>query len=169
MTEKVSSPPLHTLALPVIVPGVAGAVLIVTASVAADELPHVLLAVTETVPPNVFAVVLMLFVVDVPVHPPGSDHVYDVAPPTGVIEKVLLLLAQMLVLPVIVPGVAGAVLIVTVTVNGVPVQNPNEGVTLYVAVIAAAVVLVSVPVTLVLPVPDTPPVRPVPSVGTAHA
>ena len=66
---------LHMLVLPLIVPGVAGAVLIVTASVAADELPHVLLAVTETVPPLEPAVVLMLLVVEVPVQPPGSDHV----------------------------------------------------------------------------------------------
>ena len=49
--EKVSSPPLHILVRPVIAPGVAGAELNVTTSVAGLELPHVLLAVTETVPP----------------------------------------------------------------------------------------------------------------------
>ena len=57
------------------VPGVAGAVLTVTASVAGLEFPQVLLAVTETVPPLEPAVVLMLLVVEVPVQPPGSDHV----------------------------------------------------------------------------------------------
>ena len=128
--EKVSKLPLQTGVRPVIVPGVAGAVLIVTASVAAGELPHVLLAVTETVPPPEPAPVFIVFVVDVPVQPPGSDHVYDVAPPTVAIEKVSKLPLQTGVRPVIVPGVAGAGLTVTVTVNAVPVHTPNEGVTL---------------------------------------
>ena len=57
-----------------------------------------------------------------------------------------------------------------VTVNTVPSkQLPDVGVTLYVAVTAAAVVLVSVLVTVAVPVPpDAPPVRPVPNVGVAH-
>ena len=61
--------------LPLIAPGVAGAVLIVTASVAGAELPHVLLAVTETVPPPEPAVVLIELVVEVPVQVTGSDQV----------------------------------------------------------------------------------------------
>ena len=56
-------------------PGVAGAVFTVTTSVAGDELPQILLAVTETVPPVELAVVVILLVVEVPVQPPGSDHV----------------------------------------------------------------------------------------------
>ena len=62
------------LVLPLIVPGVAGAELTVMASVAGAELPHVLLAVTDTVPPPEPAVALIEFVVDVPVHVAGSDH-----------------------------------------------------------------------------------------------
>ena len=65
----------HMLILPLIAPGVAGAVAIVTASVAGAEFPQVLFAVTETVPPVELAVALILLVVDVPVQPPGSDHV----------------------------------------------------------------------------------------------
>ena len=61
-------------------------------------------------------------------------------------------------------------LTVTVTVNGVPVHVPvaDVGVTLYVAVTALAVVLLRLSAT-VLPVPDAPPVRPVPRVGVDHA
>ena len=66
----------HMLALPLIAPGVAGAeVVTLTASVAGLELPQVLLAVTDTVPPPEPAVALIEFVVDVPVHVAGSDHV----------------------------------------------------------------------------------------------
>jgi hypothetical protein len=36
-------------------------------------------------PEVVFEVAVKLFVVDVPVHPDGFVHVYDVAPGTGVI------------------------------------------------------------------------------------
>ena len=60
-------------------------------------------------------------------------------------------------------------LTVTVRVKTLPVHVPDLGVTVYVAVTADAVVLVRVLVTLATPVPDAPPVRPVPLVGTAHA
>ena len=72
--EKVSKLPLHTLARPLIAPGVAGMVLTVTANVCAVELPHVLLAVTETVPLEP-VVPMIVSVLEVPVQPPGSDHV----------------------------------------------------------------------------------------------
>jgi hypothetical protein len=59
---------------------------------------------------------------------------------------------------------------VAVTVNTLPlVQAPDVGVTPKVAVTGAAVVLVSVLVIVDAPVPDAPPVRPVPLAGTAHA
>ena len=59
---------------------------------------------------------------------------------------------------------------VIVTVNALPSkQVPDAGVTLYVAVTCAAVVLFSVLVTVAVPVPpDAPPVRPTPKVGAAH-
>ena len=58
----------------------------------------------------------------------------------------------------------------TLTVNVVPVQVPggDTGVTLYTAVAAAAVVLLSVPVSVALPAaPDAPPVILAPA-GAAH-
>ena len=57
----------------------------------------------------------------------------------------------------------------TLSVNTLPIQVPggDVGVTVYVAVTADEVVLLSVAV-IVLPVPDTPPVYPVPP-GVLHA
>lgn len=45
--------------------------------------PQALLAVTDTVPLLVPVVTEITFVVEAPVHPEGSVHVYDVAPLTG--------------------------------------------------------------------------------------
>ena len=57
-----------------ILPGVAGAAVTVTANVWAVLLPQVPLAVTETLP--LFAVVaIMLSVAELPVHVPGNVHV----------------------------------------------------------------------------------------------
>jgi hypothetical protein len=58
--------------------------------------------------------------------------------------------------------------IVAVKVKTEPVQLPDVGVTLYVAVTAPEVLLVKVPV-IALPEPDAPPVRPEPIVGLFHA
>jgi len=57
----------------------------------------------------------------------------------------------------------------TVTVNGAPVQVPEDGVRLYVAVATLAVVLVSRSCRVLCPVPEAPPERPLPRVGAAHA
>ena len=62
---------------------------------------------------------------------------------------------------------AGLGLTVTVTVNVGPTQLPNNidevGVTVYVAVTAALVVLVSVPLMFNAPAPAAPPVNPAPA------
>jgi hypothetical protein len=50
-------------------------VLTFTAKVCADEDPQELLAVIVIFPPEVFEVVVMLVVVDVPDHPEGRVHV----------------------------------------------------------------------------------------------
>ena len=62
---------------PEMVPGCAGTehVLTVTFNVLAVLAPHVLLAVTEIVPPVLPAVVVMEVLVDDPVHPEGSVQV----------------------------------------------------------------------------------------------
>ena len=96
--------PSHIELLPVIVPGVAGIELTVTASVWNVEEPHELLAVTVIFPLVVPAVALILVVVELPVHPKGNVHVYDVAPETGNTEYVLEEPEQIIELPVMVPG-----------------------------------------------------------------
>ena len=105
--ENVSLLPLHTLAGPDMAPGVAGGETIVTANVCAAERPHPLFAVTDTVPPVLPAVTMMLVEVDVPVHPLGSDHVYEAAPVTAAMENVSLPPLHTLSVPDICPGVAG--------------------------------------------------------------
>jgi hypothetical protein len=59
---------------------------------------------------------MMLVDVEEPVHPFGSDHVYDVAPLTAAIENVSRLPLHTLALPVIAPGVAGAGVMLTANV-----------------------------------------------------
>jgi hypothetical protein len=109
---KVSNAPLHSVERPKIVTGIVGAEFVVTVKICAVELPHTLLAVTETVPPVAPAVAIMLVPVEVPVHPPGNDQVYDVAPLTAEIEKVSLAFAQTIAVPLIAPGVAGTEVVI---------------------------------------------------------
>ena len=73
-------------ALPVIAADCAGIELDVTARVCAVLLPQALSAVTIMFPLPVPVVALMLLVVDVPVHPEGIVHVYDIAPLTVATE-----------------------------------------------------------------------------------
>lgn len=68
------------------VPGCAGTVLVVTASVRGVDEPQVLLAVTEIVPPFAPVVAVIELIVDVPVQPLGNVQVYEVAPGTAVTE-----------------------------------------------------------------------------------
>ena len=100
--------------------------------------------------------------------PVGTDQLYVV--PAGIIPFVILIgvtvnpaLLQIVVLNGLIPADG---FIVTVTENTDPLpQVAVLGVTKYVAVMAAFVVLVSVPLILAAPVPDNPPVNPEP-VGT---
>ena len=64
---------MQTTVLPLIAPGVAGIVFTVTTSVCAEEVPQALEAVTLK-EPLVPAVVLMVLLVLVPLHPPGNDQ-----------------------------------------------------------------------------------------------
>ena len=66
---------LHIESTPLINEGVAGKGVILMVAVCAALLPHPLLAVTETIPPFASAIALMLLLVDVPDHVPGSVHV----------------------------------------------------------------------------------------------
>lgn len=76
--------PAHTFAAPLMMPGAAGAEETLTTNEDPADVPQEEVAVTEMVPPAAPGVVLMLAVVEEPDHPPGSVHVYDVAPLTGV-------------------------------------------------------------------------------------
>jgi hypothetical protein len=71
---------------PEIVPGCGGTGLTVTANVCGILLPQPLFAVTETLPLFAPTIAVIEVVADVPVHPVGNVHVYDVAPVTGLIE-----------------------------------------------------------------------------------
>ena len=64
-------------------PGSAGVVGTDTVNVRALLVPHELLAVTETVPPNAPAVADIDVEVELPIHPEGKDQVYEVAPETS--------------------------------------------------------------------------------------
>ena len=74
-----------------------------TANVCAGEDPNELLAVTEMVPDDP-GVATILLVVLLPLHPVGSVQVYEVAPETGLTEKVEDVPWQRVVIPEIGPG-----------------------------------------------------------------
>jgi hypothetical protein len=63
------------LVFPPIGPGVVGIEFTVIARVCTAEEPQALFALTVIFPPDEPAVVVMLVVVDVPVHPEGNVHV----------------------------------------------------------------------------------------------
>ena len=67
--------PEQMVVVPLIKPGVAGVVFTTIACEEAAEVPHVLLAVTVTLPAVALAVDVIELVVDVPVHPLGTVHV----------------------------------------------------------------------------------------------
>ena len=75
--------PEQIVDVPEIAPGAAGAAFTVMVCVEADELPQTLLAVTIIFPLLALAVAAIELVVDVPLHPEGSVHVYEVAPATA--------------------------------------------------------------------------------------
>ena len=66
-----------------IVPGCPGSAVTVTPKVLTTLEPHELFAVTETLPLLAPAVVVIDVVVEVPLHPEGNVHVYEVAPVTA--------------------------------------------------------------------------------------
>jgi hypothetical protein len=75
--------PWQTDVSPVMLPGWSGIVVTNTLKVRAELVLHELLAVTEMVPPLVPAVTSIDVVPELPVHPGGKVHEYDVAPVTG--------------------------------------------------------------------------------------
>ena len=119
---------------PVITPGAAGATVeTVTASVEAALVPQPLVAVTEILP----AALPEVTVTDmepcpaVMVHPAGTDHVYEPAPGTAVMEYMRPAdEAHAAAGPVIAPGAAGATVeTVTASVEAALVPQPLAAVT----------------------------------------
>jgi hypothetical protein len=106
-------------------------------------------------PPVALAVVVILNVELVPDQPPGNVHVYEVVPPTGTMEYVLLLPEQIAVAPDMDPGIAGIVLTVTPKVCAVLEPQVLLAVTVMLPLVALAVVLIL----KVVLVPDHPPGR----------
>jgi hypothetical protein len=85
--EYVCAVEAQTAEAPVMVPGVPGTDDdTVMLKLCTALLPQELLAFTVIVPLVEFVVVVIEFVVEVPVHPEGNVHVYDVAPETAAIE-----------------------------------------------------------------------------------
>jgi len=66
------------------VPGCAGTVVPVTGSVLGGLAPQALLAVTEIIPLPAPTVAVIELEVELPLHPEGSAHVYEVIPLTAV-------------------------------------------------------------------------------------
>jgi hypothetical protein len=98
-------------------------------------------------------VVLMVFVLEVPVHPPGKVQVYETAPATLVIEYVFELPEQIVLFPVINPGVPGIEFTLTRKIEGV--DEPQ--VLFAVTVILPPVIPATAVIELVVDVPDQPP------------
>jgi hypothetical protein len=96
--------PAQTGVLPEIVPGCAGMTITVTLFVLSGPDPHRLFAYTDIVPPDVPAVAFIEVVVELPVHPAGNVHVYDVAPVTAGMLYVFVVPEHTGVFPEIVPG-----------------------------------------------------------------
>ena len=99
--------------------------------------------------------------------PVGADQLYVVpagtvpfVPFTGVTVKPIPLQVVAVIAVITATGFT-----VTVTVNGVPVQVPDVGVTVYVAVCTALVGFTSVWLMILAPVADTPPVVPPVTIG----
>jgi hypothetical protein len=76
----------------------------VTARVLAELAPQELFAVMDTLPLLAPTVAVIEVEVELPVHPTGSDHVYDVAPLTGSMLYVSEPVWQTAASPVIEPG-----------------------------------------------------------------
>ena len=107
-----------------IVPGCTGSVVKDTLNVLAVPEPQLLLAVTEMLPLLAATVAVMELVVEVPVQPDGKVQVYEVAPFTVTTLYVLDVDEQILVSPLIVPGVPGIEF--TVTANVFAADEPQE-------------------------------------------
>jgi hypothetical protein len=86
--------------------------------------PHELFAATEIFPPFAPGVTVIDVEPELPLHPVGKVHVYDVAPVTAAMLYVWDTPWHTVVVPVIAPGWAGIGVTDTFNVRGVP--EPHE-------------------------------------------
>ena len=129
----------------------------VTAEVVLEQPFEELVNVNVTLPVVEPAVTTPAFVTD------AIEGLLLTQVPPVVGDKVVVEPAQIVELPVILT--VGNGFTVTVTVNVLPAQVPEVGVTVYVAVCAVTVAFVSVPLMLDAPLPEAPPVIPPVTVG----
>ena len=85
-------------------PGCPGISDTVVFSVLAIPEPHILLGITDIVPPAAPGVADIEVVVELPLHPDGNIQVYEVAPVTSEMLKICGIPSHTTVLPEITPG-----------------------------------------------------------------
>jgi hypothetical protein len=98
---------------PLIEPGVPGAELTVTDNVCTAEVPQLFVADTVIFPPPVPAVVFIILLEELPVQPPGSVQLYEVAPVIAATLYEFEEPEQIEMFPLIKPGVEGTDVTVT--------------------------------------------------------
>ena len=140
------------MVLPLIAPGCAGKATTDTTSACAVLVPHILPAVTETVPPAGPTVAVMVVPVELPDQPDGKDQVYEVAPFTGDMLYACVVPWQGAASPVIEPGWDGIAITVTASVCAVLLPHELFAVTEIVPPVEPIVAVMVVPVEL----PDQP-------------
>ena len=101
--------PTQKEAGPKIEDGVAGRLITLIAMVLVEEVPHILVAETPTVPVTEVLVTEMVFDVELPVQPEGKDQLYTAILESNETLYVLVVPAHMLDGPIIVAGAEGNV------------------------------------------------------------
>ena len=97
-------------------PGCGGVAPALTTSILGVDAPQLDTAATLTVPLVADGMTVMLGLLLVPVHPPGSVQAYDTAPATGAMLYVCCAPLHTTVMPEIAPGVAGVLAELTASV-----------------------------------------------------
>ena len=114
--------------------------------------PQLLFAETLIFPLVELAVAVMDVEKELPDQPEGNVQVYEVAPATGVMLYILVLPSQTDAEPLMLPGVAGMVLTVTLWVSTADEPQALLAITVIFPVVDPAVVVIDV----VVEVPDQP-------------
>lgn len=111
---------------PVMLPGWAGTLETDTDKFCAGEDPHELFAITLMVPPVLPTMATIVLADEVPVHPEGRVHVYELAPATEAMLYVCTVFAHGAVAPVIFPGCSGRLTPLGMMVSDELLPDPQE-------------------------------------------